>query len=326
MNFASGVLAPQILSSNVQCFLTTKSLTMENNKDITSSYITTCVLNAFLSYTAVTLNCLTIYALTKVSSLPRPFKTLLLSLAVSDLGVGLMVQPSYIATLVMEKEQKTENNPAYNISDQFLRFTLNLFGFASFLGVTFLSLDRFLAVYLHLRYQELVTHKRVSAAVISMWAFSAVLSFMRLWISAQILYIIFVIIYIFFLLTMTALNYKIYIAVRHHANQMQASLQAITAQNSGTEMRYAAAASRRTFGIGALLIYLAFSICYLPNVFALIIFLFSSTGTSRDFLDLFSLTLLFLNSTLNPLIYCWKLRQIRQAFINVLRSLITRCC
>ena len=198
MNFASGVLAPQILSSNVQCFLTAKSLTMENNGDITSSYITTCVLNGFLSYTAVMLNCLTIYALTKVSSLPRPLKTLLfLSLAVSDLGVGLMVQPSYIqlyiATLVMEMEQKTENNPAYNIIDQFLRFTLNLFGFASFLGITFLSLDRFLAVYLHLRYQELVTHKRVSAAVISKWAFSAVLSFMRLWISAQILCIIFVI-------------------------------------------------------------------------------------------------------------------------------------
>ena len=231
---------------------------MENNGDITSSYITTCVLNGFLSYTAVMLNCLTIYALTKVSSLPRPLKTLLLSLAVSDLGVGLMVQPSYIATLVIEMEQKTENNPAYNIIDQFLRFTLNLFGFASFLGITFLSLDRFLAVYLHLRYQELVTHKRVSGAVISKWAFSAVLSFLRLWISAQILYIIFVIIYIFFLLTMTALNYKIYVAVRHHANEIQATLQAITPHNSGAEMRYAAAAIRRTFGIGALLIYVAF--------------------------------------------------------------------
>ena len=307
-------------------FFHAKSLAMENNEDIASSYITTCVLNAFLSCTAVMLNCLTIYALTKLSSLPRPLNTLPVNLAVSNLGVALMVQPLYITSLVMEMEQNTENNPAYNINVQFLRFTLNLFGFTSFFGVTFFSLDRFLAVYLHLRYQELVTHKRVSAAVISMWAFSAVLSFMRLWISAQILYIIFVIIYIFFLLTMTALNYKIYIAVRHHANQIQASLQAIMAQNSGAEMRYAAAASRRTFGIGALLIYLAFSICYLPNVFALIIFLFSSTGTSRGFLDLFSLTLLFLNSTVNPLIYCWKLRQIRQAFINVLRSLITRCC
>ena len=110
-----------------------------------------------------------------------------------------------------------------------------------------------------------MTYKRVYTAVISKWAFRAVLSFMRLWISAQILYIIFVIIYIFFLLTMTALNYKIYIAVRHHANQIQATLQAITSHNSGAEMRYAAAASRRTFGIGALLIYLAFLICYLQT-------------------------------------------------------------
>ena len=107
------------------------------------------------------LNCLTIYALTKLSSLPRPLKTLLLSLAVSDLGVGLMVQPSYIASLVMEMEHKTENNPAYNITYKFYVFTVNLFGYACFFGVTFLSLDRFLAVYLHLRYQELVTHKRV---------------------------------------------------------------------------------------------------------------------------------------------------------------------
>ena len=87
---------------------------MENNEDITSSYITTCVLNAFLTCNAVMLDCLTIYALTKLSSLPRPLKALPVNLAVSNLGVGLMVQPLYIASLVMEMEQKTENNPAYN--------------------------------------------------------------------------------------------------------------------------------------------------------------------------------------------------------------------
>ena len=139
---------------------------MENHEDITSSYITTCVLNAFLSYTAVMLNCLTIYALTKLSSLPRPLRTLLLSLAVSDLGVGLMVQPSYIASLVMEMEHKTENNSGYTITYKFYVFTVNLFGYASFLGVTFLSLDRLLAIYLRLRYQELVNHKRVVSLLI----------------------------------------------------------------------------------------------------------------------------------------------------------------
>ena len=298
------------------------------NEDNTSSYITVCVLNAFLSYTTVMLNCLTIYALTKLSSLPRPLKTVLLSMAVSDLGVGIMVLPSRVVSFVMIMEQKTENNPSYNITVKFFSFAFNLFGFASFFGVTLLSLDRFLAIYLHLRYQELVTYKRVYAAVIFKWAFSAVLSFIRLWISAKIIFIIFVIIYILLLLTMTALNYKIYEVVRHHANQIQATLQVVTPHNSGAEMGNAAAASRRKTGIGALLIYLAFLICYLPNVLSLIIFLSSTTSTVV--LDLYSLTLLFLNSTLNPLIYCWKMRQIRQAVVNTLlqsiNSLTKGCC
>ena len=56
---------------------------------------------------------------------------------------------------------------------------MNLFGYASLFGVTFLSLDRFLAVYLHLRYHELVTHKRVVVVMVSKWVFSAVLSFFQ---------------------------------------------------------------------------------------------------------------------------------------------------
>ena len=127
---------------------------------------------------------------------------------------------------------------------------------------------------------------------------------------------------------MTALNYKIYEVVRHHANQIQATLQVITPQNNEVEMRNAAAASRRKFGIATLLIYLAFLICYLPNLLSLIISLFSLTSTVV--LDLYSLTLLFLNSTLNPLIYCWKLRQIRQAVVNIvlqsMNSLTMACC
>ena len=50
---------------------------------------------------------------------------------------------------------------------------VNLFYSASFFGVTALTVDRFLAIHLHLRYQELVTHKRVVAVVILKWAFSA---------------------------------------------------------------------------------------------------------------------------------------------------------
>ena len=53
------------------------------------------------------LNIITIQALRKTSSLPKPFETLLLSLAVSDLGEGLLVQPLYVAILVMKRTLTT---------------------------------------------------------------------------------------------------------------------------------------------------------------------------------------------------------------------------
>ena len=250
------------------------------NEDITSSYITTCVLNAFLSYTAVMLNCLTIRALTKLSSLPRPLKTLLLSVAVSDLGVGLMVQPSYIASLVMEMEQKTENNPAYNITYKFYVFTVNFFGYASLFGVTFLSLDRFLAVYLHLRYQQLVTHKRVVVVMVSKWVFSAVLSFLRLWIPTRVSFIIFAIISLSLLLTTMPINYKIYVSVRHHVNQIQALQVQPTANQNGEAGTSLNTAGWRKFAFGTLLVYLAFLVCYLPNFCFLIVYLISGPSSS----------------------------------------------
>jgi len=61
--------------------------------DLRSAYIANCVINNFLAYTAIMLNIVTIHAIRKASSLSKTLKTLLLSLAVSDLGVGLLGQP-----------------------------------------------------------------------------------------------------------------------------------------------------------------------------------------------------------------------------------------
>ena len=229
-----------------------------------------------------------------------------------------MVQPSYIASLVMEMEHNTENNPAYDITYKLYVFTVNLFGFASFFGVTFLSFDRFLAVYLHLRYQELVTHKRVVVVMVSKWVFSVVFSFMRLCIPTRVSFIIYAVIYLSFLLTTTPINY---LSVRHHANQMQAlqvRFQPTANQNCEAGTRNTAA--WRKFALGTLLVYLAFLVCYLPNFCFLIVYLiFGPSSSITVVLDLFSSTLLFLNSTLNPLIYCWKLRRIRSTILTIVK-------
>ena len=146
---------------------------MANAEEISS--LIAIILNIFSSYTAVTLNIITIYVLRKISSLPKPVRILLLSLAVSDLAVGLIVQPLAIATLVTQKNEYTFQFE--KASEVFgICFTV-----ASFLNITALGADRFLAIHLHLRYQELVTHRRIVTAVITIWVFSATVSLFDLW-------------------------------------------------------------------------------------------------------------------------------------------------
>ena len=97
----------------------------------------------------------------------KTLKTLLLSLAFSDFGVGLFAQPFQTSLAVTL-------NRIMNISG-------SVFSTISFLGVVAVSVDRFLAVQLHLRYQELVTHKRVVVVVIFIWVFKAFVYLMILW-------------------------------------------------------------------------------------------------------------------------------------------------
>ena len=75
-------------------------------EDFRPVLVANCVFNSFLSYTNIFLNIITIHVLKKTALLPKPLRTLLLSLAASDVSVGLLVQPLYISTLVSRLKQK----------------------------------------------------------------------------------------------------------------------------------------------------------------------------------------------------------------------------
>ena len=112
--------------------------------------IANSVFNAFFSFTAITLNFVTILALRKPLTIPRAVKILLLSLAVSDLGVGLLAQPLCITRFVMMIKENTQTG-TYEITRSIFYSTGIFLASASFFGVVALAADRFLAVHLHLR-------------------------------------------------------------------------------------------------------------------------------------------------------------------------------
>ena len=280
------------------------------------SYLTLCVFNAYLSYTATMLNIVAIYAIRKTLSLPKNLKTLLLSLAVSDLGVGLLVQPMYIA-FIMDSQQNNATNDTDNVIYFAFLIPVNLFIFASLFSVTALCADRFLAIYLHLRYQELVTNKRVAAVVVSIWVTSALISLIRLFIPKNIMYVSVVIINSACIITATSLSVKLYLTLRRHINKFQVQQ---VAQNDQVE----SVQRKKKSAMASLYMYLVFIVCYLPDICVLIIIASISEPTiDLKHLQFYTLTLVFLNSTLNPLIYCWKMRRIQHTIVLTLRNLFS---
>ena len=280
--------------------------------------IVNCVLNSFLSCTAITLNTLTILALRRLTShLSKTLRMLLLNLAVTDLGVGLLAQPSYVVYLVMIIQGKTQTFTS-EITLQIVYITGKFLSYVSFFGVVALAADKFLSIYLHLRYQELVTYKRVLSVVISIWILSAILALIfsqrrqfDFYISVPIESVCYL---------ATALCYlKIYLLVRHHKTEILTQRIQVTQEQIENE---ANAGKLKKSATSIFYLYLVFVACYVPRM--CIMSIISSAGESTALLihlRLYTFTLVFLNSSLNPLIYCWKIRHIGKAIMVILRNL-----
>ena len=287
-------------------------------------YVANCVINAFSSCTAIMLNSLTIHAMRKTLSLPKPLKALLLSLAVSDLAVGLVVQPFYIANMVILIKNQS---PSSSTGTWYFFFT-NIFSWTSFFGVVAISVDRLLAIQLHLRYQALVTHKRVVAVVISIWVFSVIVSFIVVFslipINGEITRVVLAVVMGLCFICTAIVYCKIYITVRRHANEIN-GLQVPQRESRNGELANVARRPTKS-AVGTFYIYLVFLVCYLPEYcrLLLLILLHNPNTIPMNQFYFFSWTLLFLNSSLNPLVYCWKMRNIRRAIIDTLRSIFTK--
>ena len=283
------------------------------------SNITLCVVKVLLCLSAITLNSISIHAIRKTSSLQTTMKIMLLSLAVSDLGVGLLVYPLAIVITTLEMTSNAQKNQAYMVILTLFQVPLNLFYYATFFGVTALSVERFLAIFFHLRYQELVTYKRVVAAVISIWISCAFLSCIQFWTAPLIRNVVYVTIELVCLLTTALLYYKIYQAVRRHTREIESvQVETLGGDITRTTRRFKSA-------IGTFYIYLAFLACYLPHNCTYLARLILGSSINLDLvlhLMQYTLTLTWRNSSLNPLIHTWKMKLVRLVIRNTLQNIL----
>ena len=281
-----------------------------------STIIANIVFNGCLCYSTTMLNISTIHALRKTSTLSNTLKTLLLSLAVSDLGVGLLGQSLYIA---LHAEMLRCNSTHLPILVGLAGLVLNILFLSSFFSIVALSVERFLAVQKPLRYEEIVTKKRVNILIITIWLSSVFLLLCAavLVIPQNIVSVLFLLIESLCFVITTWSSYKIYLTARHHNMQIQAQAQQASHNNSMV------IANRRKSAQNTLFIYVVFWACYLPQLVILIAQQFAQARQSTTVHELFAFshTLVLLNSSLNPVIYCWKMRPIRCTIMNILQNI-----
>ena len=285
----------------------------ELNGGIHNQLICLMALNIFLSVSACMENTLIIVALRKESSLHPPSKLLFRCLAVTDLCVGLFVGPLVVIYCTSAFSQRW-NICSYAFVS--ILVTGSCLVTVSLLTVTAISVDRLLALLLGLRYRQVVTLKRIYLALSGFWVLSVISSTMSFW--QQVIIFWYGYIVKSLCVVTSIISYaKIFITLRH--NQVHAQVHVDAGQQSQT-ITLNRARYKKTLS-SALWVQLALVACYLPYNIVEILVLKTGLSPSLYLPRLFAGTLICLNSSLNPILYCWKIGEVRQAVKDTIREL-----
>ena len=270
--------------------------------------IANCILNAPLMLLSIIGNALVLVAILKTPSLRSPSVIFLCNLAVSDLLVGLVVQPVYIV------EQMVKTVPK-------LQEAVGGMGFAgcgvSLWTMTAITVDRFLALHYHLQYPNLMTTSRAIYTIVTIWCIITLFSFSVLW-SPRIHYFLGAFCITICLLVCLVCFIKIYRIVRRHQVQIHVQQQAVenSTDTNKQQIRQSTKSAKNIF-----IYFLVMILCYTPLFFVYIILI---NNLNSIVLRTFPVTVAFMNSSINPFLYCWRTPELRRAVFKTARLLFCR--
>ena len=291
-------------------------------------WVSLIALNIFLSIFATLGNVLILVALRNVSSIHPPTKLLFRCLAITDLCVGLLCQPLYVYVWCITISLDIGNRIvelAYVYA-----FTIGVLVAVSILTSAAISVDRLLALLLGLRYRHVVTLCRVRVLIACVWfiavsnaslfclasiLFHDELELASLWTLRALIMVSIII---------STFSYtKIFFTLRHQQAQVRDHVQ--PEQSSRVRSVLNIARYKKTVYTVAW-IQFAMLACYGPDIVMAFLWHFGNIDYSTEtrITGDVSSCLIFLNSSLNPVLYCWRIKEVRQEVKNTIRKCL--CC
>ena len=263
-----------------------------------------CALNAPLILISISGNTLVVVAMIKTPRFRSSSMVMLLSLAVSDLLVGLISQPFFVAS------ELTMNSLLEKLSEMIEFILCGI----SICTMTAISVDRFMAVQYPMRYQSaIITRPRVTYASITViWIVNV--SSLGLYLWHWPTYFGIMAVCLFACLTLSTFSYvKIYLIVRQHLIQIRA--QEMAASQGISEGQTTNLLRNKRSAMNTFIFYIVMILCYIP----ILISIGLSSISFKDWTEAWHIaeTVAFFNSSINPLLYCWRLRDLRAAVMKV---------
>ena len=249
----------------------------------------------------------------KTPSLRSPSNLLLCGLASTDLGVGLIAQPVFITNVFVGLYSRSENLKLI-LAKAAATIGFFLAGTSLFM-MTGISIDRLIAVVKPLQYPSIVTSSRVTRILVAICVVCAVEVSIQFW--EERLRLAFVSSSVVICLSISIICHAaMYKIMRRHRLQIHSQTQAFDDRNAE-----AIIISLRKSVFNASILFIVLVICYCPFLVVSIVDFIGKAGELKlEFL--LSSTMVFLNSALNPLLYCWRIREIRLVVLHTFLSLI----
>ena len=268
--------------------------------------IINCALNVPLLLISIVGNCLVLAAMTKTPSLRTPSMLFLCSLAISDLLVGFVAQPLYIASVF------TRINVLDNLCFLVSFATCGI----SLCSITVISVDRFLALHYHMRYPAMVTKSRSILTLVLMWSFICILS--GIYCLNRNVYFLVIALGVGLCLFISIVAYiGIFRVVRHQQLQIHTQQQAVQA---GTEDVSNMRQLKRS-ALNSFVFFIVMVVFYAPMSVAMAVYLVTEEW---EYAWSFTTTAVFMNSSINPFLYCWRLRKLRKAVVKTVKKILPK--
>ena len=286
------------------------NLSQNTSGEDTVSHIITSAINVPSMLVAIVGNSLILAAILSTPSLRSPAILLLCNLAVSDLLVGLVIQPLFIVS-VFHSTRLLLTGIWFILSNSACGISL--------CTLTAIAVDRFLALHYHLRYSTIVTSFRIKTFLTAQWLANLIFSGTVFFWSLRI-FSLYLTIFVCLCLIISVFCYvRIFKIVRHQQKKIQCQHQAVNLPQGSTISNLL---QLEKSAINSFLFFIVMVLFYTPVSTYLALSYATKDGSHRGWNV--AITLVFINSSVNPFLYCWRMGDLRAAVMKTARKLFCR--